>query len=75
VAWGFGVGEEARAKMQEHASRRGEDLGTMFAIGLMNEFATVNYELARSHPLRPFIRPTEEALKGTVVADMEGALP
>ena len=74
VAWGFGVGKEALRKMEEHAARRGETLGEMFAIGNMNEFGSVNYDLARSHPQRPFIRPTEEELKHEVVSDVERAL-
>jgi hypothetical protein len=74
VAWGFGVGREALAKMEAHAARRGETLGEMFAIGNMNEFGSVNYDLSRSHPQRPFIRPTEEELKHEVVADIEHAL-
>lgn len=74
VAWGFGVGKEAVARMEEWAARRGETLGEMFAIGNMNEFGTVNYNLARSHPQRPFIRPTEEAMKAEVVADIERAM-
>jgi hypothetical protein len=74
VAWGFGVGREALAKMEAHAARRGETLGEMFAIGNMNEFGSVNYALARSHPMRPFVRPTEEALKAEVVADIERAM-
>jgi hypothetical protein len=74
VAWGFGVGREALAKMQAHAARRGETLGEMFAIGNMNEFGSVNYDLARSHPQRPFIRSTEEELKDEVVADIERAM-
>lgn len=73
VAWGFGVGPEALRKMEEHAARRGETLGEMFAIGNMNEFGSVNYALARSHPQRPFIRTTEEELKDEVVRDIEEA--
>ena len=73
VAWGFGVGPEALAKMEAHAARRGETLGEMFAIGNMNEYGSVNYDLARSHPPRPFIRPTEEELKDEVVRDVEAA--
>lgn len=74
IAWGFGVGRQALAKMQEHAARRGETLGDMFAIGNINEYGTVNYELARSHPQRPFIRNTEEELKHEVIRDVEEAL-
>lgn len=74
VAWGFGVGREALAKMEAHAARRGETLGEMFAIGNMNEFGSVNYDLARSHPQRPFVRPTEEALKDEAIDDIERAM-
>lgn len=73
VAWGFGVGKEALAKMEAHAARRGETLGEMFAIGNQNEYGSVNYDLARSHPARPFVRPTEEELKDEVVRDIEAA--
>lgn len=74
VVWGFGVGPEALKAMEAHAARRGETLGEMFAIGNMNEFGSVNYDLARSHPKRPFIRPTEEEMKHEVVADIERAM-
>jgi hypothetical protein len=74
VAWGFGVGRDALRRMEAHAARRGEPLGNMFAIGLMNEYGSVSYALARSHPQRPFIRPTEEALKAEAIADIERAL-
>jgi len=74
VAWGFGVGAEALARMKAHAARRGEPLGAMFAIGNMNEFGSVNYDLARSHPQRPFIRTTEAEMRDEIVADIERAL-
>ena len=74
VAWGFGVGRVALAKIQAHAARRGETVGEMFAIGNINEYGSVNYDLARSHPQRPFVRPTEEALKAEAVADIERAM-
>lgn len=72
-AWGFGVGPEAIARIRAHAARRGEEFGNMFAIALMNEYGTVNYDLARTHPQRPFIRNTEQEMQGRVVAEMEAA--
>lgn len=74
VAWGFGVGRAALARIKAHAARRGEDVGIMFAIANENEFGSVNYDLARSHPQRPFIRDTEEELKAEIVSDIEHAL-
>jgi hypothetical protein len=74
IAWGFGVGPEALARIEAHAARRGETLGDMFAIGNMNEYGTVNYELARTHPMRPFIRPTEEEKQDEVVDGIERAM-
>lgn len=73
VAWGSGVGPEALAKMEAHAARRGETLGDMFAIVNQNEYGSVNYDLARSHPPRPFVRNTEEELRAEIVRDIERA--
>lgn len=74
IAWGFGVGPEAIARLEAHASRRGESLGEMFAIANMNEYGSVNYDLARSHPMRPFVRSTEVELQAVAVAEIETAI-
>lgn len=74
IAWGFGIGKEALARIDEWAARRGEDRGTMFAIANMNEYGSVNYELVRSHPMRPFVRNTEAELKDEAVASIERAI-
>jgi hypothetical protein len=74
VAWGFGIGKEALARVEAWAARRGEDRGTMFAIANMNEYGSVNYDLARSHPPRPFVRNTEAEMQGEAVAEIEDAI-
>jgi hypothetical protein len=74
IAWGFGIGKEALARVEAWAARRGEDRGTMFAIANMNEYGSVNYDLARSHPPRPFVRNTEAELQDEAVAEIEHAI-
>jgi len=74
IGWGFGVGPEALAKIKLHAARRGTDLGEMFAIANTHEFGKVDYDLARSHPPRPYVRPTETELQAEVVSDIERAM-
>lgn len=74
IAWGFGVGQEALARLKGHAARRGTDLGEMFAIANTHEFGKVDYEMTRTHPPRPYVRPTEAELQDSVVADIEHAM-
>lgn len=74
IAWGFGVGREALARIQAHAARRGTDLGEMFAIANTHEYGKVDYDQVRTHPPRPYVRPTEAELQAEVVADIERSM-
>lgn len=73
IAWGFGVGEEAMRRIEEHASRRGESVGEMFAIANLHEAGGVGAD-GRRFPPRAYIRPTEEELSAQVDADLQRAV-
>lgn len=73
IAWGVGVGDEARGRMREQAARLGVEEASLFKKANLHEHGGFGADGQR-YPARPYIRPTEAELEAEITADLERAL-